>query len=175
VTPYSSPQGEVLLVDLVQANTDQLYRSLVPYPEYSLRLFEHGVPSPGAFQDLLWQGVIAQYLAIVDGAPGALCAVYKADLRSAWAMVEVAPLVSLHGHEAAWNFRDRGAWAIVSYAFNTFPLRKLCAAHADIHPGPFSRFSGFRVDGRLSGDILHEGSYIDRVLTSLTRESWVAE
>lgn len=129
-------------------------------------------PSPEAFAQSLWQGVLAQFLVVRPGRPaplGLVCA-YGADLQSGTAWLAAARFPT-EAHPATFGL---GLRRFLQYLFDTWPLRKLYAEVLAPNLAPFERGATtlFREEGRLVDHAYLDGRYVDQHLLALQREAW---
>lgn len=131
-------------------------------------------PSPEAFAQTLWSGVLAQYLVDVGrgGQPLGLVTAYGADLQSGTAWLAFARFPGT-GHPAAFAI---GARRFVDHLFATWPLRKL---YAEVLAPNLAAFEGvtdrvFVAEGCHRDHAFLDGSYVDQHLYALWREQWQA-
>lgn len=129
-------------------------------------------PSPEAFAQSLWSGVLAQYLVHLDGTPEPLGLVtaYGVDLQSGTAWLAMARFPS-SAHPAAFLV---GARRFVDHLFATWPLRKLCAEVLAPNRAPFGTLLDrwFVDEGCHRGQAFLDGRYVDQHLVALWREQW---
>lgn len=129
-------------------------------------------PSPEAFAQSLWSGVLAQYLVHLDGTPEPLGLVtaYGVDLQSGTAWLALARFPS-SAHPAAFLV---GARRFVDHLFATWPLRKLCAEVLAPNRAPFGALLDrwFVDEGCHRGQAFLDGRYVDQHLVALWREQW---
>ena len=131
-------------------------------------------PSPEAFAQTLWSGVLAQYLVQSDVHPQplGLVAAYGADLQSGTAWIAFARF-PVDVHPALFVL---GVRRFVDHLFATWPLRKLCAEVLDPNLAQFSSVIDrlFVQEGRHRDHAFVDGTYVDQHLFSLWREHWEA-
>ena len=132
--------------------------------------FRGVVPRPEAFERLLWEGVLAQFVieGTSDGIPRGVVTAYSANMNSGTANVAVA-LSSAHigrgfGVEASYLFCD--------YLFATWSLRKLYFEAPAFNCAQFQSAIGrfLHVEGVLRDHEYYGGRYWDSVLMALYRE-----
>jgi RimJ/RimL family protein N-acetyltransferase len=163
----------VKLTPLSQSDYDFLY-SLFTDPEIMAWRFSGTVPSPEAFVQSLWAGVLASFVPWdkVGGRKLGLCWVYNADFRSGHAYVAVVldrrSLTGSSAYEATALF--------MNYVFRVWPFRKL---YGEVSELSFSQFAhgatrDFEVEGRLTSHYFYDGRYWDQIITATERDAWFA-
>lgn len=132
-------------------------------------------PSPEAFVQALWSGVLALYL--VESShrrePVGLVSAYGHDLQSGFAWLAAARF-DLSDHPAPFLL---GLRAFVDHLFATWPLRKLYAEVLAPNLVPFASAATtlFDQEGILRDHAFVDGRHVDQHLLSLTRPRWDEE
>ena len=149
------------------------YLANIGSPSWS-RLTAEGTLTPRQFQERLWRDVLTQYLVCdrIDGAPRALAAVYRADLLSRTSHIDVV------------SFEVRGAPAdapppefvaevlLIEHAFRDWDMRKVYFEYIANGPEPLAGLELAIEEARFVGDYRHDGTYWDRVVTSVWKCGW---
>ncbi len=129
------------------------------------------VPSPERFHQMLWEGVLAQFLvAANDGRVVGLVSAIQPDFRNRHAHVSVIEAPEWQSSGLAID----GMVRLISYLFTQFDLRKV---YAEVLERNLTRFASgenrwFQVEGRLTEHEYIDGSYEDMVVLATSREAW---
>jgi hypothetical protein len=131
-----------------------------------------GTPSPEAFAQTLFAGVLAQFL-VVDrehGRPIGLVSVYHPDPINQHAYIALA---RLPGSSPRTRVIE-GMLLFLDYVFECWPFRKLYAEALEFNFDQFSSGSGrmFDVEARLPERAFFASRMWDQFIIAITRESW---
>lgn len=142
-------------------------------PEIGFRWRNRGAtPSPEAFVEGLWRGVLAQFMVEriqSDETIGNVFA-YSADHMSGVASVAIMVLPKYT--KQGWALEAAGLF--VDYLFRVWNFRKLYADSPDYTAGAFSGGVGrfFREEGCLRDHEYYDGRYWDLHIFALYRDEW---
>jgi hypothetical protein len=168
------PEARLRVID--HGDSGFLYRLAGEHPQSWPRLCQKGVPNPGVFEGLLWDGVLAQYLVEVraDGRDvpiGTVC-LYDADHIGGTVWIESVGLPGDH-HEAV---RGDALGQLLERAFTAWPFRRVYAVHHSCDPPVFGALPqlGAAEEVRLRDAYRHDGLLWDRVISAVSREDWAA-
>jgi len=162
------------LVPVTDDHVDALYRwACDPRSGFRWR-FGGGTPSPSAFKEILWGGVLCQFLVVdeYERLQG-LVACYRADHANGHAYVAVQ---SASGHDSGVAAMA-GTILLVDHVFRHWPFRKL---YAEIPEYNANQFTGtlrrhLKTEGCLQSYVFYDGQYWDLNITSFDRHHWDTE
>lgn len=129
-------------------------------------------PSPQAFEETLWAGVIAQYLVAEKstGTVRGIVAAYDANFQSGYAHIAAAKFEAADCSLAV----AEGSLLLVNHVFNSWPVRKLYFRLPEFNlrqiEGGLRRFAV--EEARLAGHVFAGGRLWDEVTFALYRERW---
>jgi RimJ/RimL family protein N-acetyltransferase len=164
----------VVLRPITQRDYDFLY-TLSVHPEITFYWrFKGGTPPPEQFPQLLWQGVLCQFL-ITDrrGRPAGIITAYNADLQSkyVWLAIMMTPEATdgLMTHDALVLF--------LNYLFQGWGFRKVYGESSERNVasfyGAYSIERGLvTIEGRLKEHELFAGRYWDYLTLAMYRSTW---
>jgi len=129
-------------------------------------------PSPEAFVESLWRGVLAQFMIERNDDREAIGNVfaYNADLRNGHASVGVMVNPDVSGR--GWGLE--GAGLFVDYVFKVWNLRKIYAEAPGFNFEQFRSGAGrlFREEGLLRNHDYYDGRYWDLHILAIDRSDW---
>jgi hypothetical protein len=130
-------------------------------------------PSPQAFGDSLWSGVIVQFMvrSLNGDGPAGLVACYAADFRHSHASIAVHVFPGYQ--RKGWPLEALPIF--VNYLFFCFSFRKLYADVVDVNAmsmtGPLAR-DLLSVEATLKDHYFLGGEYHDRITFAIHRDTW---
>lgn len=148
--------------------------SLDPGRAYRWR-FRGATPSLQQFQQLMYQGTLAQF--VVTAVPGGPChglvALYNAMHEAGWAYIAYQRVAK----DGGGTVMSLGMLKLIAYAFEHWPFRKLYAElpqyNADHLLGSTTGIGlPIREEGRLHDHIYHDGRYFDQITVAIYRDSF---
>lgn len=134
--------------------------------------FHGSTPSPEAFVQSLWSGVLANFIvASASGDAVGLVTAYSPDQANGHALIAVAA----HPSQPPGSLAE-GIVLFVNYCFSTWPLRKLYAEAVEYNLHSFRTVADRYCveEGRLRDHYFLQGRYWDKVTLALYREAWDA-
>lgn len=165
----------VYLRPLTAADYDVVYRAEMDPATVQLYRHRGYTPSPDAFIQSLWSGVLTQHViaSASDHQPVGLVTAYNADLRDGYAYISAIVFPAFRG--LGWPLE--GLRLMISNLFDNFPLGKL---YANVLEPNMSQFGVgamrlAKVEARLGSHALVEGARVDRLTLALYREDWLAD
>jgi RimJ/RimL family protein N-acetyltransferase len=131
-------------------------------------------PSPEAFAQSLWQGVLTQFLILSRSTnqPIGLVLAYNANHAQGRAYFAVQSRQDMLGSGLALE----GCFIFLNFLFENWPFRKLYLEALDIN---FEQFASavdryIHIEGRLTEWEYYQGRYHDNIIASIRREEWPA-
>lgn len=135
--------------------------------------FRGSPPSPDAFRQTLFQGVLAQFLVTSrkDGRPVGLVSAYDANFRNQ--LVYLALLTDPRFARQGWVME--GGLVFAKYVFDTWSFRKIYLESAEFNYKQFASGAGhlFTVEGCLQDFEFHDGRYWHKYIASLSKEAFL--
>lgn len=132
-------------------------------------------PSPTAYGEILWQGVLVQFVVCRKSSKEALGLVtaYGADLGNGHCYVMG---FAVGNQPIVGALLMDGFATLITYLFSTWPLRKVYF-ETDTSIGAFQKVMGgvAHEEARLIGHQYEAGQYIDRVTAAIYREEFLAK
>jgi RimJ/RimL family protein N-acetyltransferase len=163
----------VALRPLTAQDYDFVY-SISTAPENLVRWrFRGSTPSPEAFIQSLWQGVMAQFMITRpdDGAPVGLIYCYNTDPRSQ--TTHIAIIIAPEYERQGWVM---DAFTLfIGYLFETWNLRKVYYETIEFNYAQFASGAGshFHVEGCFKDHEFHAGQYWHIYTLAFYREEWL--
>jgi len=133
----------------------------------------HGTPSPREYEDILWRGILAQYVVFPRGGEAmGLVAVYRADMVNGHAYLLASRWDETMASSVAFV---EGVALFVDHVFNAWPFRKLYLETDERLAEQFSSLFArdeFPIEGRLREHVFSDGRYVDLLTFALYRTAW---
>ncbi len=130
-------------------------------------------PSPDAFHQGLWTGILAQFVicANADSQRVGHVFVYNANFRFQTAFIAMAVKPSLV--RRGWTLE--AGKMFINYTFSMWPLRKLYAEVPEFNFAQFSSGTGkaFQIEGCMRDHEFYAGRYWDLLILALYREAYM--
>lgn len=134
--------------------------------------FRGATPSPESFRELLWQGVLAQFMiqGLESGEPVGLISAFDAQFANG--IVHLSIIVDEPARSRGWPLE--AVPLFVEYLFVNWPFRKVYVESIEFNALTFLRGSRrlFDEEARLIGHDYFRGRYWDVVIMSLERARW---
>jgi RimJ/RimL family protein N-acetyltransferase len=134
--------------------------------------FRGSTPSPDAFREVLWAGVLAQFVAETraDNSMLGLVTAYDADFSNG--TVHLAALLEPDVHRRGWPIE--AILLLIDYLFENWAFRKLYAESLEFNAAAFSRGAQrlFDLEGRLRSHEYFRGKHWDLLIFALYRTRW---
>lgn len=163
---------KVALRPIVPSDYDFLYQ-IATSPDVLVGWRHRGAaPPPEQYAQVLWQGVLAQFLAVRkdDGKPIGAVSAYNADLRNQ--CVSLAVLIAPEFERRGWAME--AGFIFIDYLFKVWNFRKIYLESLEFNVRSF--WSGvdklFRVEGCLRDHEYHDGKYWHLYFLAIYREEW---
>jgi len=136
--------------------------------------FRGATPSPEDFRELLWRGVLGQFVIARRGAPGVVGLVTAYDVDFPNQTAHLAVLVDEEHRGRGWPLE--GVVLFLNYLFEHWPFRKLYADALEFNATTY--LSGakrlFEVEGTLRKHEYYQERYWDLLVLAVYRERWEA-
>lgn len=171
--PRSNLSGRWTRCRLVEPADYQFLYNLLVRPANAHRWRFRGVtPEPHMFEQLLWSGVLAQFVVeeLKTGRPLGLVAAFDAAPDLSHVAIGVIFEEDVRGRQ--WPAES--ILLFLGYLFDHWPLRKLYAHVPEYNMGPLrgTLRRGMSVEGRLSDHVYFDGRYWDEFILALRREDF---
>ena len=130
-----------------------------------LRLWRGGPLDPARFATVLWQDVLALWMAECPLGPVALVGVHGADFHDGTARLELVPVIEpAHAH----HLLDAVVRQVVAVVAREWGFRHLYAERLALHEPPFAGVGAAAGEvGRLPAAVWAEGDHVDLVIDDL--------
>jgi RimJ/RimL family protein N-acetyltransferase len=165
-------QGPTVRIRPVDARDYDFLFTLYSDGDHLVRYRLRGrTPSPDAFVHHLWEQVLAQFIVETgEGRPVGIVSSYEPDFRNRRVHIAACAVAEFE----MTGLVLEGVALLVSYLFETFDLRKICAETLEPSFAQFALGEGriFDVEGRLREHEYVQGRYQDLLLLAVFRDSW---
>lgn len=166
----------VSLRPVVDSDLSLLYSAAIdPVDGYRWR-FRGSTPSPGEFQALLYQEVLAQYVVVdtLTSTIQGLVVAYGYAPGDGYCHFGLQRVTVPGGRVRSYGQMTEGLGILIDYLFATWPLRKL---YADVPMFNYQYFAGmegivFDVEARRREHVFHGGEWQDMITLAIYREVW---